>query len=243
MATNPAAARGPLTQEHVWLIRSAGLASVAVALVLVTLKLFAWFATGSVAMLGSLTDSLFDLLASSMTFFAVRFAFEPADREQDHFRAEHVGGLRLDVAVEHAGDQVGVHLDAGIGGTDRRRPQVEEPRRGGADERDLALEALDRNLVVVHVGERDVPEAPFAAAVRYERAGVLVDRDACDGGDGDGTTDDGNNAGDDDASTPQPTRACGIGTIVAMPLIAMSMVWLRPQRTCRRSVSSPGGRS
>ena len=95
MATNPAAARGPLTQEHVWLIRSAGLASVGVALVLVTLKLFAWIATDSVAMLGSLTDSLLDLLASSMTYFAVRFAFEPADREHrfGHGKLEAVAGL------------------------------------------------------------------------------------------------------------------------------------------------------
>jgi ferrous-iron efflux pump FieF len=95
MAKNPAAAGGPLTEEHVWLIRSAGLASVGVALVLVTLKLFAWFATGSVAMLSSLADSLLDLLASLMTFFAVRFAFEPADREHrfGHGKLEAVAGL------------------------------------------------------------------------------------------------------------------------------------------------------
>jgi ferrous-iron efflux pump FieF len=95
MATNSSATRGPLTEEHVWLIRSAGLASVGVALVLVTLKLFAWIATGSVAMLGSLADSLLDLLASSMTFFAVRFAFEPADPEHrfGHGKLEAVAGL------------------------------------------------------------------------------------------------------------------------------------------------------
>lgn len=95
MATNPAAVRGPLTQEHVWLIRSAGLASVAVALVLVTLKLFAWFATGSIAVLSSLADSLLDLLASTMTLVAVRFAFEPADREHrfGHGKLEAVAGL------------------------------------------------------------------------------------------------------------------------------------------------------
>jgi len=95
MAKNPTEARGPLTREQVWLIRSAGLASVGVALALVTIKVFAWLATGSVAMLSSLADSGLDLLASTMTFIAVRFAFEPADREHrfGHGKLEAIAGL------------------------------------------------------------------------------------------------------------------------------------------------------
>lgn len=95
MAGNPAEARGPLTPEHVRLVRWAGLASVGVALTLVLLKLFAWLETGSIAVLSSLADSLLDLLASSMTFVAVRFAFEPADREHrfGHGKLEAVAGL------------------------------------------------------------------------------------------------------------------------------------------------------
>jgi ferrous-iron efflux pump FieF len=95
MAGDHSARRGPLTHEHIWLIRSAGLASVSVALALVTLKLFAWIETGSIAMLSSLADSLLDLLASSITFLAVRFAFEPADREHrfGHGKLEAIAGL------------------------------------------------------------------------------------------------------------------------------------------------------
>jgi ferrous-iron efflux pump FieF len=95
MAGNSAALRGPLTSEHVWLIRSAGLASVAVALVLVLLKVFAWLATDSIAVLSSLADSVLDLLASTITFVAVRFAFEPADPEHrfGHGKLEAIAGL------------------------------------------------------------------------------------------------------------------------------------------------------
>jgi divalent metal cation (Fe/Co/Zn/Cd) transporter len=55
--------------------------SVAVALILVSAKLAAWLASGSVALLASLADSALDLAASLTTFFAVRFAAEPADNE------------------------------------------------------------------------------------------------------------------------------------------------------------------
>ena len=94
MAASPAP-RGPLTREQIWLIRSAGLASVGVALVLVGIKLVAWLMTDSVAVLSSLADSLLDLLASTMTLVAVRFAFEPADREHrfGHGKLEAVAGL------------------------------------------------------------------------------------------------------------------------------------------------------
>ncbi len=84
-----------MTPELIRLVRAAGLASVLVALTLVALKLYAWLATDSVAVLSSLADSLLDLLASTMTFVAVRFAFEPADREHrfGHGKLEAVAGL------------------------------------------------------------------------------------------------------------------------------------------------------
>jgi len=87
--------REPLTPRQIRLIRSAGLASVCIALSLVALKIFAWLATGSIAMLSSLADSVLDLLASSMTLIAVRFALEPADREHrfGHGKLEAVAGL------------------------------------------------------------------------------------------------------------------------------------------------------
>ncbi|WP_421789343.1 cation diffusion facilitator family transporter [Hyphobacterium sp.] len=64
--------------------------SVSVALILVITKAVAWWASGSVALLASLADSALDLLASLMTFFAVRFAAVPADDDHrfGHGKAE-----------------------------------------------------------------------------------------------------------------------------------------------------------
>ena len=56
-------------------------ASVAVAVFLILIKAAAWKASGSVAMLASLTDSGLDLLASLATFMAVRWAAAPPDAE------------------------------------------------------------------------------------------------------------------------------------------------------------------
>lgn len=84
-----------LSAEQAFLVRSAGLASVCVAVTLVALKIFAWRLTGSVALLSSLADSLLDLIASSVTFVAVRYALEPADREHrfGHGKLEAIAGL------------------------------------------------------------------------------------------------------------------------------------------------------
>src|SRR5260370_9916016 len=65
-------------------------ASLAVAAVLIAAKFAAWIGTGSVALLSSLVDSLVDAAASLVTFFAVRHAAVPADREHrfGHGKAE-----------------------------------------------------------------------------------------------------------------------------------------------------------
>jgi ferrous-iron efflux pump FieF len=61
--------------------RRATYASVAVAALLIALKFAAWLATGSVALLSSLLDSLLDIVASLINLVAVRHAMSPADRE------------------------------------------------------------------------------------------------------------------------------------------------------------------
>jgi cation diffusion facilitator family transporter len=58
----------------------ASLISLAVALVLIALKFWAWLATGSVAMLTSALDALVDAAAALATFIGVRFAQHPPDR-------------------------------------------------------------------------------------------------------------------------------------------------------------------
>lgn len=99
MTTTPApdseahAATGLSTNNR--LMRFATYASVSVALLLVTIKTFAWFATDSVSVLSSLLDSLLDVLASSVTLYAIRKAQEPADREHrfGHGKAEPLAAL------------------------------------------------------------------------------------------------------------------------------------------------------
>jgi cation diffusion facilitator family transporter len=69
--------------------------SVSVAAVLVTIKALVWWASGSVSLLASLADSGLDLLASSATFFAVRYAAAPPDAEHrfGHGKAEAFASL------------------------------------------------------------------------------------------------------------------------------------------------------
>jgi cation diffusion facilitator family transporter len=81
--------------EHTRLTTRMAAASVGVAIVLVALKGWAWLASESVAMLASLADSTLDLAASAITFFAVRYAAAPPDREHrfGHGKAEAFAGL------------------------------------------------------------------------------------------------------------------------------------------------------
>ena len=70
-------------------------ASLAVAAVLIAAKFAAWIGTGSVALLSSLVNSLVDAAASLVTFFAVRQAAVPPDREHrfGHGKAEPLAAL------------------------------------------------------------------------------------------------------------------------------------------------------
>ncbi len=73
----------------------AAIASVTVALFLLALKAYAAWATGSVAMLGSVADTALDVIASLITLFGVRVAAMPADREHrfGHGKAESIAAL------------------------------------------------------------------------------------------------------------------------------------------------------
>lgn len=75
--------------------RRATEAAVAVALLLVGLKAWAYLATGAVTMLSSLMDSALDGVASLLTLFAVRGALRPPDAEHrfGHGKLEPLAGL------------------------------------------------------------------------------------------------------------------------------------------------------
>jgi len=81
--------------EHARLRTRATHASVAVSVVLIVLKFAAWLATGSVALLSSLIDSVLDVIAAIVNLLAVRHALEPADREHrfGHGKAEPLAAL------------------------------------------------------------------------------------------------------------------------------------------------------
>ena len=84
-----------MSDNRALLARSAALASIAVALVLVTLKAWASMRTGSSAMLGSLADSALDLIASLATLTGVWVASQPADEDHrfGHGKAEALAAM------------------------------------------------------------------------------------------------------------------------------------------------------
>jgi len=77
------------------LTRSAAFASIAAAMLLVGLKIWASIQTGSTAMLGSLADSSLDLIASLATLVGVWIAAQPADENHrfGHGKAEALAAM------------------------------------------------------------------------------------------------------------------------------------------------------
>ena len=75
--------------------RSAAFASIATAVLLVGLKLWATSRTGSTAMLGSLADTALDLVASIATLIGVSIAAQPPDQKHrfGHGKAESLAAM------------------------------------------------------------------------------------------------------------------------------------------------------
>ncbi|WP_156839702.1 cation diffusion facilitator family transporter [Novosphingobium aquimarinum] len=75
--------------------RSAAIASITLAAILLLLKIWAAWSTGSIAMLGSLADTALDLVASIATLTAVWIASRPADDDHrfGHGKAEAIAAL------------------------------------------------------------------------------------------------------------------------------------------------------
>ena len=109
MTDSPVASRAARRSA---LMRSATYASVGVAVILVIAKTWAWQATASVSVLSSLADSFLDVLASLLTFWAVRFSLSPADLEHrfGHGKSEGLAALLQSVII--AGSGVFVAIEA-----------------------------------------------------------------------------------------------------------------------------------
>jgi ferrous-iron efflux pump FieF len=84
-----------IQRNTAWLNRSAALASIAVALALTALKGMAAWSTGSTAMLGSLVDTVLDLVASLVTLAGVLVAAQPEDAKHrfGHGKAEALAAM------------------------------------------------------------------------------------------------------------------------------------------------------
>ena len=106
-------------------MRLAASASVGVAASLVIVKVVAWVMTGSVSMLGSLTDSGLDLMASLVTLIAVRAALIPPDEDHrfGHGKAEGLASLFQAAVV--AGSAVFLTFES-IRALGRSQPPVRE---------------------------------------------------------------------------------------------------------------------
>jgi ferrous-iron efflux pump FieF len=77
------------------LTQSAALFSVVIAAILIVSKGIAWINTDASSILASFADSSLDILVSLVNFFAIRFAFSPADKEHPfgHGKAESLAAL------------------------------------------------------------------------------------------------------------------------------------------------------
>lgn len=82
-------------QRSSTLIKRAATASMVVAITLLLAKLLAWSISDSASVLSSLVDSLMDIAASTVNFFAVRYALMPPDEDHPfgHTKAEGLAAL------------------------------------------------------------------------------------------------------------------------------------------------------
>lgn len=87
-------------------------AAVAVSAALVAAKGAAWLAGGSTAMLASLVDSIIDVGVSLSNFFALRYAFQPADDDHRFGHGKAEGIAALGQAAFITGSAVFVMLEA-----------------------------------------------------------------------------------------------------------------------------------
>lgn len=84
-----------MTQHYGRLVSLAALVATALASMLLLVKIFAWWYTGSVSLLAALVDSLVDIAASLTNLLVVRYSLQPADDEHTfgHGKAESLAAL------------------------------------------------------------------------------------------------------------------------------------------------------
>ena len=93
-----------------WVKASSIVTMVMVSLMIAT-KAWAWLASGSASMLGSLTDSLMDITATLMSFLVLSYALRPADDDHrfGHGKAEALAGLGQAAFIAGSGCLLAFH--------------------------------------------------------------------------------------------------------------------------------------
>ncbi|OOH91201.1 divalent metal cation transporter FieF [Pasteurellaceae bacterium 15-036681] len=84
-----------MEQQYAKYVKRAANFAIVVAVTLIIVKVFAWWQTGSMAILAAMTDSVVDLLASLTNMLVLRFALQPADDNHTfgHGKAESLAAL------------------------------------------------------------------------------------------------------------------------------------------------------
>lgn len=85
-----------MNHDYGRLVSRAALAATLVATLLLIIKIFARWYTGSVSILAALVDSLVDIAASLTNLLVVRYSLQPADEEHTfgHGKSGIAGGAR-----------------------------------------------------------------------------------------------------------------------------------------------------
>ncbi len=154
------------TAQRRLLIKTASYASICVALSLVLLKAWGWQETASVSLLSSLADSILDVFASAITFWAVRYSLSPADSEHrfGHGKSEGLAALIQALIIACSGLYVCYEAISRI----FLPQQISEPEIGLgviiiATAATVALVSLQR-----YVGKKTGSVAISADAVHYQ---------------------------------------------------------------------------
>ena len=82
-------------QRYKKLVMIAGGASVATAILFIIIKFVVWVISSSTVIFASLTDSIFDLLASLVNLLALKFSLSPPDKEHlyGHHKSQALASL------------------------------------------------------------------------------------------------------------------------------------------------------
>lgn len=94
------------------LIKRAAMASIATAVILLVVKAAAWAVSDSASVLSSTLDSLMDIAASVINFFAIRYALMPADDDHPfgHTKAEGLAALMQSAFIFGSASMLLLHV-------------------------------------------------------------------------------------------------------------------------------------